>query len=131
MGGELARLPLDPRVGRMILEARQRGALHEVLVIASALSLQDVRDRPLELQAQADQQHAKFDDEKSEFSGYLRLWQWLEESRGGHTRDDFPGPDDRWGALNLVLTLPPGSDEVDLRHQPLPAMPEDLKELFD
>ena len=54
-----------------------------------------------------------------------------EESRGGHTRDDFPGPDDRWGALNLVLTLPPGSDEVDLRHQPLPAMPEDLKKLFD
>ncbi|MFL6695091.1 MAG: ATP-dependent RNA helicase HrpA, partial [Ramlibacter sp.] len=87
MGGELARLPLDPRVGRMILEARQRGALHEVLVIASALSLQDVRDRPLELQAQADQQHAKFDDEKSEFSGYLRLWQWLEEARGGHGTD--------------------------------------------
>ncbi|MBK6007702.1 ATP-dependent RNA helicase HrpA [Ramlibacter ginsenosidimutans] len=84
MGAELARLPLDPRVGRMILEARQRGALHEVLVIASALSLQDVRDRPMELQAQADQQHAKFDDEKSEFSGYLRLWQWLDESRGGH-----------------------------------------------
>lgn len=87
MGAELARLPLDPRVGRMILEARQRGALQEVLVIASALSLQDVRDRPMELQAQADQQHAKFDDEKSEFSGYLRLWQWLEESRGGHGTD--------------------------------------------
>jgi ATP-dependent helicase HrpA len=87
MGAELARLPLDPRVGRMILEARQRGALHEVLVIASALSLQDVRDRPLELQAQADQQHAKFDDEKSEFSGYLRLWQWLDEARGGHGKD--------------------------------------------
>lgn len=87
MGAELARLPLDPRVGRMILEARQRGALNEVLVIASALSLQDVRDRPMELQAQADQQHAKFDDEKSEFSGYLRLWQWLEESRGGHGTD--------------------------------------------
>jgi ATP-dependent helicase HrpA len=84
MGAELARLPLDPRVGRMILEARQRGALQEVLVIASALSLQDVRDRPLELQAQADQQHAKFDDEKSEFSGYIRLWQWLDEARGGH-----------------------------------------------
>lgn len=87
MGAELARLPLDPRVGRMILEARQRGALQEVLVIASALSLQDVRDRPMELQAQADQQHAKFDDEKSEFSGYLRLWQWLDESRGGHGKD--------------------------------------------
>ncbi|HEX7890860.1 MAG TPA: ATP-dependent RNA helicase HrpA [Ramlibacter sp.] len=87
MGGELARLPLDPRVGRMILEARQRGALQEVLVIASALSLQDVRDRPLELQAQADQKHAQFDDEKSEFSGYLKLWQWLDESRGGHGKE--------------------------------------------
>jgi ATP-dependent helicase HrpA len=87
MGGELARLPLDPRVGRMIIEARQRGALQEVLVIASALSLQDVRDRPLELQAQADQQHAKFDDEKSEFSGYLKVWQWLDEARGGHGKD--------------------------------------------
>lgn len=87
MGQELARLPLDPRVGRMIMEARERGALAEVLVIASALSLQDVRDRPMELQAQADQQHAKFDDEKSEFSGYLRLWQWLDEARGGHGTD--------------------------------------------
>jgi ATP-dependent helicase HrpA len=82
-GGELAKLPLDPRVGRMILEARGRGALDEVLVIASALSVQDVRDRPLDMQAQADQQHAKFDDEKSEFSGYLRLWKWLEDARGG------------------------------------------------
>jgi ATP-dependent helicase HrpA len=83
IGRELAKLPLDPRVGRMILEARQRGALDEVLVIASALSVQDVRDRPMELQAQADQQHAKFDDEKSEFSGYLRLWNWIHDARGG------------------------------------------------
>jgi len=84
MGKEMARLPLDPRVGRMILEARERGALDEVLVVASALSVQDVRDRPLEAQAQADQQHAKFDDEKSEFSGYVNLWKWLGDSRGGH-----------------------------------------------
>ena len=83
IGGELARLPLDPRVGRMILEARTRGALEEVLVIASALSVQDVRDRPMEAQAQADQAHAKFDDEKSEFSGYLTLWKWLGDARGG------------------------------------------------
>ena len=82
-GTELARLPLDPRVGRMILEARDRQALDEVLIIASALSVQDVRDRPMEAQAQADQAHAKFDDEKSEFSGYLKLWKWLSESRGG------------------------------------------------
>ena len=84
-GAELAKLPLDPRVGRMILEARDRQALDEVLVIASALSVQDVRDRPLEAQSQADQAHVKFDDEKSEFTGYLKLWKWLSEARGGKT----------------------------------------------
>ena len=82
MGHELARLPLDPRVGRMILEARSRGALDEVLVIASALSVQDVRDRPMEAQQQADQAHVKFDDEKSEFNGYLKLWKWIHDARG-------------------------------------------------
>ena len=86
-GAELAKLPLDPRVGRMILEARTRGALEEVLVIASALSVQDVRDRPMDMQTQADQQHAKFDDEKSEFSGYLKLWKWIDEARGGHGKE--------------------------------------------
>ena len=83
MGQELSRLPLDPRVGRMILEARSRSALDEVLVIASALSVQDVRDRPMEAQQQADAAHKKFDDEKSEFSGYLRLWKWIHDARGG------------------------------------------------
>ena len=82
MGQVLAKLPLDPRVGRMIMEARERGALDEVLVIASALSLQDVRDRPMEMQTQADQAHVKFDDEKSEFSGYLKLWKWINDSKG-------------------------------------------------
>ncbi|WP_246072790.1 ATP-dependent RNA helicase HrpA [Extensimonas perlucida] len=83
MGEQLARLPLDPRVGRMILEARERQALDEVLVIAAALSVQDVRDRPLAAQQQADQAHAKFDDDKSEFSSYLKLWRWIHEARGG------------------------------------------------
>ncbi|BDT67502.1 hypothetical protein os1_16780 [Comamonadaceae bacterium OS-1] len=83
MGKELAKLPLDPRVGRMILEARDRQALDEVLVIASALSVQDVRDRPMDMQAQADQAHAKFDDDRSEFSGYLNLWKWINDARGG------------------------------------------------
>ncbi|MBQ6656640.1 MAG: ATP-dependent RNA helicase HrpA [Ottowia sp.] len=83
LGRELARLPLDPRVGRMLLEARARGALPEVLVIAAALSVQDVRERPVQAQAQADQAHARFADERSEFSGLLRLWQWLDEVRGG------------------------------------------------
>ncbi len=84
IGAELARLPLDPRVGRMILEARSRGALDEVMVIAAALSVQDVRDRPMEAQQQADQAHAQFDDERSEFAGYLRLWKWIHDARGGH-----------------------------------------------
>jgi ATP-dependent helicase HrpA len=87
IGQTLSRLPLDPRVGRILLEAQQRGALDEVLVIASALSLQDVRDRPLEKQTQADQAHKKFDDEKSEFTGTLKLWKWLEDSKGGHGKD--------------------------------------------
>ncbi len=83
IGQELSRLPLDPRVGRMILEARSRQALDEVLVIAAALSVQDVRDRPMQAQTQADQAHAKFDDEKSEFSGYLKLWKWINDGKGG------------------------------------------------
>ena len=111
LGHELSRLPLDPRVSRMILEARARGALREVLIIASALSVQDVRDRPLDSQAQADQAHAKFDDEKSEFSGYLRLWKWLHDARGGNivkTRGEMAAAEGRGAAqkpANLA-TLP-------------------------
>ena len=82
MGESLARLPLDPRVGRMILEARDRQALTEVLIVASAMSVQDVRDRPLEAQQAADAAHKKFDDERSEFLGDLKLWKWLEAARG-------------------------------------------------
>jgi ATP-dependent helicase HrpA len=83
-GRALARLPLDPRVGRMILEARERQSLAEVLVIAAALSGQDVRERPIDAAQAADQKHKPFDDDKSEFVGYLKLWQWIEQSRGGH-----------------------------------------------
>ena len=99
LGQELARLPLDPRVGRMIIEGRERQALDEVLVIASALSVQDVRDRPMEMQTQADQQHVKFDDEKSEFSGYLKLWQWIHDARGGK-HEGAPGASDNTHKLS-------------------------------
>ena len=81
-GQALSKLPLDPRIGRMILEARHREALHEMLIIASALSGQDVRDRPLEQAAAADEKHRKFDDEKSELMGFVRLWNWIEAGRG-------------------------------------------------
>jgi ATP-dependent helicase HrpA len=73
-GRELARLPLDPRVGRMLVAARAEGCLEQMLVIAAALSVQDPRDRPLEKAAMADERHAKFADERSDFLGYLKLW---------------------------------------------------------
>ena len=90
IGVELSRLPLDPRVGRMILEARQHQALSEVLVIAAALSGQDVRDRPQDKAQLADERHKPFDDERSEFMGTLKLWQWIEAGRGvhGHPPED-------------------------------------------
>jgi len=80
LGKQLARLPLDPRVARMILAGRDHQCLREMLIIASALSVQDPRDRPQELQQQADQAHRQFADEKSEFLGWVKLWKWFEEA---------------------------------------------------
>ncbi len=80
LGKQLAKLPLDPRVGRMILAGRENACLSELLIIASALSVQDPRDRPMEAQAAADQAHKKFADEKSEFQSYLKIWKWFEEA---------------------------------------------------
>ncbi|HRH28716.1 MAG TPA: DUF3418 domain-containing protein, partial [Aquabacterium sp.] len=93
LGMDLARLPLDPRVGRMILEAKDREALAEVLVIAASLSVQDVRDRPIDQQQQADTKHKQFDDERSEFMGTIKLWHWLDESRGGHGHHEPGAPE--------------------------------------
>ncbi|MCU0774982.1 MAG: ATP-dependent RNA helicase HrpA, partial [Ideonella sp.] len=98
VGRELARLPLDPRVGRMILAARDRQALAEVLVIAAAMSVPDVRDRPLEAQAAADAAHKPFDDEKSEFMGTLKLWRWIEAGRGVHGHPVAPATGRAGGA---------------------------------
>ena len=77
LGRRLARLPIDPRLGRMILEAERLGCVREILVIAAALSLQDPRERPLEQQAQADQLHARFKDPTSDFLTWLNLWRHL------------------------------------------------------
>ncbi len=81
VGQRLARLPIDPRLGRMILEAERLGCLREVLVIAAALSLQDPRERPAEQQAQADQLHARFTDQSSDFLTWLNLWRYLKEQQ--------------------------------------------------
>jgi ATP-dependent RNA helicase HrpA len=74
LGRELARLPLDPRVGRMLIAARAEGCLEQMLVIAAALSVQDPRERPLAKQSAADERHAKFADERSDFLALLKLW---------------------------------------------------------
>jgi len=81
VGRQLARLPVDPHVGRMLLAAHEGGCLREVLVIAAALSVQDPRERPLEAQQAADQQHRRFADEKSDFSGYLKLWDYWQQAQ--------------------------------------------------
>ena len=80
LGRQLAKLPLDPRVGRMMLAGRDHDCLSEMLIVAAALSVQDPRDRPAEAQAAADNAHKKFADEKSEFLSYLKMWKWFEEA---------------------------------------------------
>ncbi len=77
-GQELATMPLDPRVGRMIVAARDEGCLREVLIIAAALSVHDPRERPQDKQGSADIAHRKFADPKSEFLGWLKLWDWYQ-----------------------------------------------------
>jgi len=78
IGQELAKMPLDPRVARMIVAARDEGCLREMLIIAAALTAQDPRERPQDRQGSADMAHKKFDDEKSEFLSWLKLWNWYE-----------------------------------------------------
>ncbi|MEV7345447.1 ATP-dependent RNA helicase HrpA [Streptomyces sp. NPDC093544] len=80
-GRKLAQLPVDPRLARMVLEADKNGCAREVMVIAAALSIQDPRERPAEKQAQADQQHARFRDETSDFLAYLNLWRYVREQQ--------------------------------------------------
>jgi ATP-dependent helicase HrpA len=80
IGRELAKMPLDPRIARMIVAARDEGCLREVLIIAAALTVRDPRERPQEKQGTADAAHRKFADEKSEFLSWLKLWQWYENA---------------------------------------------------
>ncbi|MGW0189734.1 ATP-dependent RNA helicase HrpA [Streptomyces sp. NPDC003362] len=80
-GRKLAQLPVDPRLARMVLEADRNGCVREVMVIAAALSIQDPRERPADKQTQADQQHARFKDETSDFLAYLNLWRYVREQQ--------------------------------------------------
>ncbi|MEV5932537.1 ATP-dependent RNA helicase HrpA [Streptomyces sp. NPDC052079] len=80
-GRKLAQLPVDPRLARMVLEADRNGCAREVMVIAAALSIQDPRERPADKQTQADQQHARFRDESSDFLAFLNLWRYIREQQ--------------------------------------------------
>ena len=81
LGRRIAQLPVDPRLARMIIEADQRGCVRDVLVLAAALSIQDPRERPVEHQQAADQQHARFADPTSDFASYLNLWRHVREQQ--------------------------------------------------
>jgi len=80
IGKQLADLPLDPRIGRMLLAAKEQNTLKEVTIIASALATQDPRERPMDQGAAADQAHLQFVDERSEFLSFVKLWDWYQDA---------------------------------------------------
>ncbi|HET9772555.1 MAG TPA: ATP-dependent RNA helicase HrpA, partial [Acidimicrobiia bacterium] len=89
LGRRLAQLPLDPRLGRMVLEAEANGCVEEVMIIAAALSIQDPRERPIDKQAAAAEAHARFADKESDFLSYLRLWNHLQERQDALSSNQF------------------------------------------
>lgn len=81
VGQQLAQLPVDPRLGRMIVEAGRRGCVREVMILAAALTIQDPRERPTDKQQLAAEKHARFRDENSDFTGFLNLWNYIQEKQ--------------------------------------------------
>jgi ATP-dependent helicase HrpA len=89
IGRRLARLPIDPRLGRMVIESERQGCVREVLVIASALSIQDVRERPQEAPERAAELHRRFDVEGSDLLSIVALWDYLRERQRGLSGNRF------------------------------------------
>ena len=89
IGRRLSRLPVDPRIGRMILAGGEEGCLHEMLIIAAALEVQDPRERPLEKQEAADNAHAQFADEQSDFLSYLKIWDFYHKLKNTLSRNQL------------------------------------------
>ncbi|WP_243769677.1 ATP-dependent RNA helicase HrpA [Amycolatopsis acidicola] len=89
VGRQLAQLPVDPRLGRMVLEAAKNGCVREVMIITAALSIQDPRERPADKQEAAQQQHARFADKTSDFLAYLNLWEYLREQQKSLSNNQF------------------------------------------
>jgi len=129
IGRVMARLPVDPRLARMLIEADRLGALAELLVIVSGLAAADPRDRPLEKQAAADQAHRQFADERSDFLALVNLWNWFEETRQASTRAELknilqkrylsPVRMREWRELHRQLTL--AVRELGMRQNETPA----------
>ena len=89
MGRRLVRMPVDPRLGRMVIEAATNGCLREVMVITAGMSIQDPRERPFDHRTQADQQHARFNHPDSDFLSYVNLWNYIGEQRRERTSNQF------------------------------------------
>ena len=88
-GRSLSRLPVDPRLAKMVLTADGLGALREVIIIVAALSIQDPRERPQEKRGAADEKHGRFDDPDSDFIAFLNLWNYLEEQQSELSNSQF------------------------------------------
>lgn len=89
VGKQIARFPVDPRIGRMVLAAAKRGSLKEVLIIAAALTIQDPRERPLDKQQAADEKHRAYQDESSDFIAFVNLWNSIESQRQALSENQF------------------------------------------
>lgn len=89
LGRQLAQLPIDPRLGRMVLAAREFGCIREVMIITAALSIQDPRERPQQAKQKADESHQRFHDKDSDFMSYLKLWEYLREKQRELSKSQF------------------------------------------
>ncbi|WP_320152640.1 ATP-dependent RNA helicase HrpA [uncultured Tolumonas sp.] len=89
LGRQLARVPLDPRLARMVLAAPQFGCLEEILIITSALSIQDPRERPMDKQQASDEKHRRFEDKDSDFQAFLNLWNYVQEQQQALSQNQF------------------------------------------
>ncbi len=89
VGRQLAQLPVDPRLAKMLLTVVSQGALHEVMIIVAALSIQDPRERPQEKQQASDEKHRRFADKKSDFLAFLNLWRYLQEQQKELSKNQF------------------------------------------
>jgi len=88
-GRQLAQLPIDPRLARMVLEAQKSGSVREMMIITSALSIQDPRERPMDKQQASDEKHRRFADKDSDFMAFVNLWDYLKEQQKEHSSSQF------------------------------------------